>query len=83
MPSGRCPGAGYSEPVLRLVLELGSVVDPEPVPEALTGPELVPLTVSVRDADPVDAPVELVPDEQPHKPNPTLQEMIAALKRYF
>jgi hypothetical protein len=39
--------------------------------------------VPVRDADPVDAPVELVPDEQPHKPNPKLQKMITALKRYF
>ena len=81
VPSGRCPGAGYSAPVLRFVLELGAVVELLPVPEALTGPE--PLVVPVRDVAPVDDLVELVSDEQPHNPNPKLQEMIAALKTYL
>ena len=80
MPSGRWPGAGYSEPVLRFVLELGLVVESLPVPEALTGPES--LVVPVRDDVPVDD-LELVSDEQPHNPNPKLQEMIAAPKRYL
>lgn len=81
LPSGRCPGAGYSAPVLFLVLELGLVVESLPVPEALTDP--IPLDVPVRDEYPVDDRVELVSDEQPHNPNPKLQEMIAALKRYL
>jgi len=67
--------------VLRFVLEPGLVVESLPVPEALTGPE--PLVVPVRDDGPVDDLVELVSDEQPHNPNPKLQEMIAALKRYL
>jgi hypothetical protein len=67
--------------VLFLVLELGLVVESLPVPEALTDP--IPLDVPVRDEYPVDDRVELVSDEQPHNPNPKLQEMIAALKRYL
>ena len=67
--------------MLFLVLELGLVVESLPVPEALTDP--VPLVVPVRDDDPVDDRGEPVSDEQPHNPNPKLQEMIAALKKYL
>ena len=81
VPSGRCPGAGYSAPVLFLVLELGLSVESLPVPEALTGPE--PLVMPVRDDGAVDDLVELVSDEHPQNANPKLQEMIAALKKYL
>ena len=66
--------------MLRFVLEFGLVVESLPVPEAPTDPE--PLVVPVRDDAPVDD-LELVSDEQPQRPKPKLQEMIAAVKRYL
>ena len=72
------------------LLEPDPLVEPEPLPEPepVTPspeplPEPVPLVVPVRDDDPVDDPVELVSDEQPHNRTPKLQEIIAADNKYL